>query len=250
MAKRKKMLVSTRAPEKLSKKKTKNATKLLLEKIAALQKIFYASGQRSLLIVVQGIDASGKDGLISKLSTGMNPMGCTVHSFKAPTREELGHDFLWRVHAVTPAKGMIQIFNRSHYEDVLVTRVESIIDTKTAKKRFAHINHFEQLLMENGTTILKFYLHVSKERQAERLNERAADPKKNWKQNDDDWKTNQKYEAYQEVYEDVLQHCNQPKWTIVPSDQNWYKEYIVIKQVYAALKGMKLSYPLKQSTEK
>ena len=246
MNKKSKLDISTRAPKRFDKEKIKKETNEILEKIKNLQKVFYASGKNALLIVVQGLDASGKDGLISSLCTGINPMGCTVHSFKAPTPEELKHDFLWRVHSVAPAKGMIQIFNRSHYEDVLVTRVEKIIDNKTAKKRFEQINQFEKLLADNGTTILKFYLHVSREKQAERLKERETNPEKFWKHNDDDWETNQRWDDYRKAYEDILQNCNNPKWTIVPSDQNWYKEYLVAKKVYQTLKAMKLSYPKEQ----
>ena len=156
----KKLSVSTRAPKSLNKDKIKGETEKIIEKIAELQKVFYASGKKGLLVVLQGLDASGKDGLVGKVFKGVNPLGCTVHAFKAPTEEELAHDFLWRVHKAIPRKGMIQIFNRSHYEDVLITRVENWIEDKTAKSRFSHINNFEKLITDNDTIIFKFYLYL------------------------------------------------------------------------------------------
>lgn len=235
--------ISTRAPKSLDKEKIKAETDLLVAKIGEFQKIFYASSQNGLLVLLQGLDASGKDGLVSKVFKGVNPLGCTVQAFKGPTEEELKHDFLWRVHKAIPAKGMIQIFNRSHYEDVLVTRVEKWIDDKTAKKRFEHINNFEKLITDNGTILLKFYLHISREEQVERLTERRTNPEKFWKHNDDDWKTNQRWNAYRSAYEDVFKHCNEPEWTIVPADQNWYKEYLVAKKICETLQKLKLKYP-------
>jgi PPK2 family polyphosphate:nucleotide phosphotransferase len=235
--------ISTRASKSLDKEKIKEETDILIEKIGELQKVFYASAEKGLLVLIQGLDASGKDGLVSNVFKGINPLGCTVHAFKGPTEEELKHDFLWRVHKEMPAKGMIQIFNRSHYEDVLVTRVEKWVDDKTIKKRFEHINNFEDLVADNGTIILKFYLHISKETQAGRLNERKTNPTKYWKHNDADWRTNEKWNQYRKAYEDVFKHCNNPEWTIVPSDQNWYKEYIVAKKIYETMKKLKLEYP-------
>jgi PPK2 family polyphosphate:nucleotide phosphotransferase len=235
--------ISTRAPKSLDKEKIKDETDILIEKIGELQKVFYASAEKGLLVLIQGLDASGKDGLVSNVFKGINPLGCTVHAFKGPTEEELKHDFLWRVHKEMPAKGMIQIFNRSHYEDVLITRVEKWVEDKTIKKRFEHINNFEDLVTDNGTIILKFYLHISKDTQAERLNERKTNPTKYWKHNDADWRTNEKWNQYRKAYEDVFKHCNNPEWTIVPSDQNWYKEYIVAKKIYETMKKLKLEYP-------
>ena len=235
--------IPTRAPKSLDKEKIKEETDKLIERIGEYQKIFYASAKTGLLVILQGLDASGKDGLVSKVFKGVNPLGCTVHAFKAPTEEELKHDFLWRVHKEMPAKGMIQIFNRSHYEDVLITRVEKWVDDKTTKKRFEHINDFERLITENGTIILKFYLHISRDTQAERLNERKTNPTKYWKHNDADWRTNEKWHQYMKAYEDVFKHCNDPEWTVVPADQNWYKEYIVAKKICDTLKKLKLEYP-------
>jgi PPK2 family polyphosphate:nucleotide phosphotransferase len=235
--------ISTKAPQKLNKEKAKKETVVFTEKIKELQKILYAQSKYSILIVLQGLDASGKDGLVSEVFSGTNPLGCDVKAFKKPTEEESSHDFLWRVHRYTPAKGMIQIFNRSHYEDVLVPRVEKWLDMKVIKKRFEHINHFENLLKDNNTIVLKFYLHISPEKQKERLEERKTNPKKFWKHNDGDWETSKKWNTYMEAYEDIFKHCSPIPWNIVPSDQNWYKEYLVAKKIKEVLEGLDLKYP-------
>jgi PPK2 family polyphosphate:nucleotide phosphotransferase len=174
----------------------------------------------------------------------MNPQGVTVRSFKAPTAEELAHDFLWRIHYYAPAKGMIQVFNRSHYEDILVTRVHEWCDDKTAKKRMKAINDFERLLTEhNDTHILKFYLHISREEQQERLSERLQDPGKMWKYNEKDFEEAKLWDNYMKTYEDCFENCNDVPWTIVPSDQNWYKEYIVADKLQSLLKSLNMKYP-------
>lgn len=235
--------VSTRAPEKSDKEKTKAKTEELVKEMAAMQKVLYAEGKRSLLIVLQGIDGSGKDGLVAKVFTGLNPFGVNVAAFKAPSEEERSHDFLWRVHHKCPAKGMIQIFNRSHYEDILVPYVNKTIDKKGLKKRMQDINNFEALLHNEGTTVLKFYLHISRDEQAERLRERKTNPEKYWKHSDDDWKTRRKWDEYMKAYELLFNHCNKPEWIIVPSDNNWYKEHVVAAKVHEVLRKMKLQYP-------
>jgi PPK2 family polyphosphate:nucleotide phosphotransferase len=238
--------ISTRAPKELDKEKIKGKTDAILEKIAVLQKILYAQKKFSLLIILQGLDAAGKDGLIGKVFKGLNPLGVNVHGFRKPTEEEAAHDFLWRVHARTPAKGMIGIFNRSHYEEVLVPRVEGQIDAKEVKRRMQDINNFEKLIQHNGTQVLKFYLHISRDEQLERLKERKNNPEKFWKHNDEDWRTRRRWDKYMEGYEELMVCCNQPDWIIVPSDQNWYKEYIVSSEVLRVLKKLPLEYP-KQS---
>jgi len=235
--------LSARAPKKLDKEHTKTETAMLIARIAELQKVLYAQRHYSLLVILQGLDASGKDGLISKVFQGVNPLGCDVKAFKAPTEEELEHDFLWRIHRHTPARGMIQIFNRSHYEDVLVPRVQKHIDAKELKKRFDHINAFERLLEDNNTVVLKFYLHISREEQHERLLERKNNPKKFWKHSDGDWETRKKWSGYMKAYEDVFTHCNNPEWKIIPADQNWYKEYLAAMHIVSALEKLKLEYP-------
>jgi PPK2 family polyphosphate:nucleotide phosphotransferase len=174
----------------------------------------------------------------------MNPQGVNVASYKEPTAEELSHDFLWRIHHHVPAKGMIQIFNRSHYEDVLVTRIHGLTDDKTAKKRMKAINDFEQLLVEhNNTQILKFYLHISHKEQLSRLDERMIDPQKMWKYNETDLQESKLWDNYMKCYQDVFQHCNEIPWHIVPADHNWYKSYIVAKTLQKTLKSLKMKYP-------
>ena len=236
---------STRAPKGLEKETLKEETKSNALRIHELQKTLYAQSKYSLLIILQGLDASGKDGLVSKVFSGINPLGCFVKAFKKPTEEELDHDFLWRVHQHVPSKGMIHIFNRSHYEDVLVPRVEKYAGMDVIKKRYDHINHFEDLLKANGTTVLKFYLHISREEQLQRLEERKTDPKKFWKHNDGDWETSKKWNEYMAAYEDIFKNCSATPWTIVPSDQNWYKEYLVAKTIKEAIEKMDLEFPEK-----
>ena len=238
--------VSTRAPKDLDKEKTKEKLAAILKEVDELQNILYADGSHSLLVVIQGMDASGKDGLINNVFTFINPQGISVTSFKAPDQKELAHDFLWRIHANVPAKGMIKIFNRSHYEDVLITRVHKWVDDKLAEKRMKAINDFEELVQtHNNTTILKFYLHISKEEQQERLLERTQNPTKMWKHNPNDEKEAELWPQYMKAYEDCLKHCNAIPWVIVPSDQNWYKEYLVADEILKTLKGFNLQYPVK-----
>lgn len=236
--------ISTRAPKEFNKKETKNKISKILEELNDLQNLLFAENQHSVLIVIQGMDASGKDGVIRNVFTSMNPQGVMVKSFKAPTTEELAHDFLWRIHSHAPAKGMIQIFNRSHYEDILVTRVHKWCNDSTAKKRMEAINNFEELLLlHNNTQILKFYLHVSPEEQQERLNERIKDPAKMWKYNANDFEEAKLWDVYMQMYEECFENCNLIPWTIVPSDQNWYKEYVIALTLRDTLTNLKMQYP-------
>jgi PPK2 family polyphosphate:nucleotide phosphotransferase len=236
--------ISTRAPKEWDKEETKTKTAGIMEKLNELQNLLYAELKHSVLVVLQGMDASGKDGVIRKVFGALNPQGVRVQSFKAPTELELSHDFLWRIHSVVPPKGTIQIFNRSHYEDVLITRVHKWIDDKMAKKRMKAINDFEQLLQEhNSTTILKFYLHISPEEQEERLKERVHNPSKQWKYNEKDFEEAKLWDDYQAAYEDCFEHCNDVPWTIVPADQNWYKEYIIAQTLEKALEKLNMQYP-------
>ena len=235
--------ISTRAPKELDKKSTRDETTALLKELDELQNVLYAESKHSVLVIFQGMDASGKDGAVKKVLGQLNPMGLMVTSFKAPTEEELKHDFLWRIHEHAPAKGMISVFNRSHYEDVLITRVHKWCDDATAEKRFAAINDFEELLaLHNSTTIFKFYLHISREEQQERFKERLEDPVKHYKYNKKDFAEAEKWDDYMQVYEDVFENCNAIPWTIVPADQNWYKEYIVAKTIVKALKELDMKY--------
>ena len=236
--------IDTRAPKELDKKETKEKTGSILTELSVLQNLLFAENKHSLLVVIQGMDGSGKDGVVRNVFTSMNPQGVNVKSFKVPTEEELAHDFLWRVHQHVPAKGMIQIFNRSHYEDILITRVHKWCDDKTAKKRMKAINDFEQLLQEhNETHILKFYLHVSVEEQQERLAERIKDPAKMWKYNEKDFEEAKLWDIYMKMYEDCFDHCSAVPWTIVPADQNWYKEYLIAGKLHKLLTGLGMQYP-------
>jgi PPK2 family polyphosphate:nucleotide phosphotransferase len=236
--------ISTRAPKDLDKESTKKKTNEILDELDDLQNLLFAEGKHSILIIMQGLDASGKDGVIRNVLGKLNPQGVTVKSFKAPTAEELSHDFLWRIHHSAPAKGMMQIFNRSHYEDILITRVHKLCDDETAKKRMKAINDFEHLLQEhNNTYILKFYLHISPEEQHDRLMERMKDPAKMWKYNERDFEEARLWDKYMGVYEDCFEHCDRVPWTIVPADQNWYKEHVIASAVYDLLKDLDMKYP-------
>jgi PPK2 family polyphosphate:nucleotide phosphotransferase len=236
--------IDTRAPDSWDKKETKEKLEAILQELDELQNLLYAESKHSLLVVIQGMDASGKDGTVRNVFGKLNPQGVLVKSFKEPTAEELAHDFLWRIHVHAPAKGVIQLFNRSHYEDILITRVHKWIDDKTAHRRMEAINDFEKLLTEhNDTHILKFYLHISPKEQKIRLEERIHHPAKQWKYNEEDLKEAKLWDDYMEMYEDCFDHCNKIPWTIVPSDQNWYKEYIIATAVRDVLKGLKMQYP-------
>lgn len=236
--------ISTRAPKEFLKDETKKKTASILEELNELQNLLYASSKYAILVVIQGLDASGKDGAIKNVFGTLNPQGVTVKSFKTPTAEELSHDFLWRVHSAVPAKGIIQIFNRSHYEDILITRAHKWCDDKTAAKRIKAINHFEELLQEHGNTIiLKFYLHVSREEQAERLEERINNPQKQWKFNPNDAEEAKLWDVYMQMYAECFEQCNRPPWIIVPADQNWYKEFMIAKSLLDTLKELPMEYP-------
>ena len=236
--------INTRAPEEFQKEDTIRKTAKIIEDLDELQNLVFAEGNHSVLVVLQGMDGSGKDRTIRKVFGKLNPLGVKAHAFKAPTEVELAHDFLWRIHIVTPAKGNITVFNRSHYEDVLVTRVHGWCNDEVAIKRMNAINEFEKLLVDhNNTTIFKFYLHVSHEEQMKRLNERIQEPRKQWKYNRQDFDESALWNAYMKYYEDVFEHCNKIPWTIVPADQKWYKDYLVAKTVRDALEKLKLQYP-------
>ena len=236
--------IATRAPKGTDKDATKAKTKLLIDEIKVLQDVLIASGKKSMLVILQGMDANGKDGVTKNVFGGLNPIGIKVHSFKKPTEEEFAHDFLWRVHQVAPAKGEITIFNRSHYEDVLIQRVHKWIDEKTVSQRFDAINNFEKLLTHNGTVILKFYMHVSQEAQLERLEERKNNPEKMWKHKDQDWEERKLWKQYINAYEDVFKNCSKAApWHVIPTDHNWYKEFLIAQKVRDALKDLKLEYP-------
>ncbi|MES2702777.1 MAG: PPK2 family polyphosphate kinase [Bacteroidota bacterium] len=236
--------IDTRAPHGADKATVKKELEGVLEELDELQNLLYAENRNSVLIIIQGMDASGKDGLTRDVFTSMNPQGVSVASFKEPSAEELSHDFLWRIHRHAPPRRMIHIFNRSHYEDVLVTRVHGLIDDETARKRMKAINHFERLLTtHNDTVVLKFYLHISQEEQQLRLKERMEDPRKMWKYNANDFKESKLWDTYAKYYEEIFEECSEVPWHIVPADQNWYKSYTVATVLQKALKELNMRYP-------
>lgn len=216
-----------------------------LKRMFELQEIMYAGTKHALLIVLQAMDTGGKDGTITHVVRGLNPAGVQVASFKQPTSVDLAHDFLWRIHACTPPKGMIGVFNRSHYEDVLVVRVHELTPKKVWKKHYDQINEFEALLVESGTTIVKFFLHISKDEQKRRLEDRLRQPAKHWKFNPEDLKEREYWDDYTEAYEAVLSKCNTKyaPWHIVPANHKWYRNYVVSQTIVNALEDMKLEYP-------
>jgi len=227
------------------KEKAKAITVQLIGRLEELQERLYANGNRAVLIVLQGMDTSGKDGTIKSVMSGVNPQGCKVVSFKTPSSEELDHDFLWRVHQKAPSKGQIGIFNRSHYEDVLITRVHGWVSDKVVKQRFIQIKEFEELLHESGTTILKFFLHISKDEQKERLEERIRDPEKRWKFNKGDLEERKLWKNYMDAFEDVMAatSTDHAPWYIVPANRKWYRNLVVADRVVDALEDMKLKTP-------
>lgn len=216
-----------------------------LKRLDDLQGLLYASSQRSLLVVCQGIDTGGKDGTIRHVFSGVNPQGIQVASFKEPTKDELAHDFLWRIHPHTPAKGLVSIFNRSYYEDVLVVRVHNLVPKEVWKARYDQINQFEAMLTANGTAILKFFLYISKDEQKRRLESRLRDPKKQWKFSLSDISERKLWDDYIEAYEHMLTKCNTEiaPWYVVPGNHKWYRNLIVAQTVADTLEAMKLKYP-------
>jgi PPK2 family polyphosphate:nucleotide phosphotransferase len=215
------------------------------EKLARLQELLYAERKHSLLVILQAMDAGGKDGTIKHVMGGVNPQGCSVTSFKAPTDEELAHDFLWRIHKAVPARGMIGIFNRSHYEDVLIVRVHELVPKAVWERRYDQINEFEALLAGTGTVLLKFFLHISKEEQKERLEERLKDPGKHWKFNPEDIKERERWDAYMQAYEDAVNRCStdQAPWHVIPSNHKWYRNLLVARIILETLEGLNMRFP-------
>ena len=211
------------------------------EELTGLQEWLYAAQTHSVLIVLQGLDTSGKDGTIAHVMASMNPQGCDVASFKVPTPLEAAHDFLWRIHQQTPPKGMMTIFNRSHYEDVLVTRVHKMVTEDVVKKRYAHIKNFEQELADDNTIILKFFLHISKDEQKERLEAREQDEEKSWKLSPGDWEERQFWDAYTGAYEDALgaTAAKSAPWYIVPADRKWFRNLAIATTLVETLRPYK-----------
>jgi PPK2 family polyphosphate:nucleotide phosphotransferase len=215
------------------------------ERLGELQELLFASHDRKLLLILQGMDTSGKDGTIRHVMGGFNPSGTRVASFRDPSIDELDHDYLWRVHRQAPIKGEVVVFNRSHYEDVLIVRVHKLVPKAVWEKRYHQINAFEQMLVEEGTVILKFFLHISKEEQRKRLQARIEDPTKRWKFQHSDLEERELWDDYQQAYEDALSKTatEAAPWYIVPADQKWYRNYVVGTVLVAALERLDMKYP-------
>ncbi len=228
-----------------NKKDSKEALLKLNTELAALQEQLYAEGKHRLLIVLQAMDTGGKDGVIRAVFEGVNPQGVKVASFKVPTPVELSHDYLWRVHQQTPGKGEMVIFNRSHYEDVLVVRVHQLVPEEVWSRRYQHIREFERLLADEGTTILKFYLHIDLQEQAQRFLARVEDPTKQWKFNPGDLDERERWEEYMKAYEDMLNQTSTDwaPWYIIPANKKWYRNWLISKIVIKTLKDLDMRYP-------
>jgi PPK2 family polyphosphate:nucleotide phosphotransferase len=218
-------------------------------KLDALQEILYAEHEQKVLVVLQGMDTSGKDGVIRHVFEGVNPQGVRVASFKVPTVEELDHDYLWRIHKQVPGRGEIVVFNRSHYEDVLVVRVHELVPEKAWRRRYEQINQFERLLAEEGTTVLKFFLYISKDEQKKQLQERLDDPSKHWKFNLGDLEERKLWPKYIEAYEDVLSltSTEHAPWYIIPSNTRWFQRLAVASVLVDKLKSLGMAYPVQEA---
>jgi PPK2 family polyphosphate:nucleotide phosphotransferase len=222
----------------------KELTKLT-ERLERLQELLYAEHKHAVLIVLQGMDSAGKDGTIRRVFQGVNPQGVRVASFKKPTGRELDHDFLWRVHQETPGRGEMVLFNRSHYEDVLIARVHDLVPRPEWELRYRAINEFERSLTESGTTVLKFFLHLSRDEQKRRLKERLDDPKKHWKFREADLQERKRWGAYMAAYEEAITKTSTPwaPWCVVPSDRKWFRDLVVSERIVSALEEMRMRYP-------
>ncbi len=227
------------------KGETKKPLKKLNKRLLKLQELLYAESKHALLIILQGMDTCGKDGTIRKVMAGINVQGCEVVNFKVPSSDEIARDFLWRAHKAVPKKGMIGIFNRSHYEDVLVVRVHDLVDESVWKKRYQQINDFEKMLVENGTVVLKFFLHISKDEQKERLESRINDPTKHWKITEADIRERSYWDDYMQAYESVLQKCTTQwaPWYIIPANRKWYRNIVITERIVETLEKLDMNYP-------
>jgi len=227
------------------KAEAKEQNLALQQRLGELQELLYAEHRHKILVVLQGMDTSGKDGTVRHVMSGMSPAGVDVVSFKKPTAEELDHDYLWRVHARTPENGQITVFNRSHYEDVIVVRVHNLVKPKVWRKRYEQINAFERLLAASGTVILKFFLNIGRDEQRKRLQERIDDPKKHWKFQHGDIEERKLWDDYMEAYEDVLKKTSteHAPWYVVPANAKWYRNLVVANVIAETLEGLKMHYP-------
>jgi PPK2 family polyphosphate:nucleotide phosphotransferase len=232
-------------PDDIDRTQAEREFASLTEKLRDLQHLMYAEGRSSLLIVLQGRDAAGKDGTIRHVFGPMNPQGCRVTSFKVPSKEELAHDFLWRCHKVAPRRGQVAIFNRSHYEDVLIVRVHDLVPESVWSKRYDHINAFERLLADNDTLILKFYLHIDREEQLERFRKRIDNPKKNWKISEADYSERPHWDSYTRAFEDALSKCSteHAPWFVIPANRKWYRNLVIAGIVTEAMEALQMRFP-------
>jgi PPK2 family polyphosphate:nucleotide phosphotransferase len=229
----------------LKKDEARDEQAKLSSRLNELQELLYATEKRSLLLVLQGMDTSGKDGVIKHVVGALNPQGCEVTGFKVPTAEELAHDFLWRVHKVVPRRGKVGIFNRSHYEDVLVVRVDNLVPESVWRERYDAINAFEKLLTDSGVVMAKFFFHISPEEQKERLVDRLQDPQEQWKFRVGDLKARAKWDEYERAYEDALSRCSTDyaPWYVVPANKKWYRNLVVSRILVDLLDGLKMEWP-------
>ncbi len=235
----------TRYDGPIDKQEARQAFEQLRDRLVELQELMYAEHKRSLLVVFQAMDAAGKDSTVRHVIGPLNPAGVRVTSFKAPNSVELGHDFLWRIHEHTPRRGYIGVFNRSHYEDVLIVRVKDLVPEKVWRKRYEHINAFEKMLTDENTHILKFYLHISKDYQKERLQRRLDRPDKHWKFEPADLKERARWGAYREAFEDALSRCStkHAPWYVVPAERRWFRDLLVMKVLAGKLESLNMDYP-------
>ncbi len=231
--------------EGLDKDETREKTIKLTERIGDLQELLHADADQALLILLQGMDTSGKDGAARKLLEFVNPAGVETANFKKPSTEELAHDYLWRIHKLIPRYGNIGVFNRSHYEDVLIVRVLKLQPSSVWEERYDQINAFEKYLVQNRVVVLKFFLHISSDAQAERLKARIEDPRKNWKFEMSDLEMRAQWGKFQKAYEDAINYCSThcAPWHIIPADRKWYRDYVIAKIVAKTMEGMKLKWP-------
>ncbi len=215
------------------------------DKLRQCQYLMYSENKRSLLICLQGRDAAGKDGTINHVLGAMNPQGCTVHGFKLPSPEEAAHDFLWRYHKVAPARGQAAIFNRSHYEEVLVVRVHELVPKSVWSKRYEAINHFEKLLADNGTHILKFYLHIDADEQLKRFKQRIDDPARHWKISENDYSEREYWDQYTKAFEAALSECSTDyaPWFVIPSNHKWFRNLAISKIITETLESLDMQFP-------
>lgn len=229
----------------LDKTRTKAKTAALGQRIGELQQLLYANASQAVLLVFQGIDASGKDGAVRSVLHEVNPAGVHVANFKVPSEEERAHDFLWRIHREVPRYGLIGVFNRSHYEGVLAERILGLVPRPVWKQRYRQIVDWERILVENGVVLLKFFLHLSREEQAERFRERLENPKKHWKFSRTDLEVRARWDDYAKAFEDMLNHTSHrgAPWHLVPADRNWVRDYLVAETVVAAMEALKLAWP-------